>query len=130
MGTIGKYIQTADWKNEKHVPVIKVQDQPEKGKPFQVHLSVGEEIPHPHTTEHHIRWIKLFFQPEGDKFTYHLGSFLFEAHGESVQGPDTGPAKTEPSVQTSITLEKPGKLMALSYCNIHGLWEGEHDIGF
>lgn len=130
MGKLGNHIQSADWKKEKHVPVIEIKGKPEQGKTFEVQLMVGEEIPHPNTTEHHIRWIKLFFQPENDKFTYHLGTFNFEAHGEAVKGPNEGPAKSEPSIVTSITLEKPGKLMALSYCNIHGLWENELEVGF
>ncbi len=125
---LGDYLQTADWKEEKHVPVIELVDDAKKGETFRVHLCVGSEIPHPHTTEHHIRWIKLFFQPQGEKFTVHLGSFVFEAHAESVQGANEGPAKCEPCVHTSITLEQPGKLMALSYCNIHGLWENEMDL--
>ncbi len=130
MGKFGNHIQSADWKKEKHVPVIEIKGQPQKGKTFEVRLMVGQEIPHPNTTEHHIRWIKLFFQPEGEKFTFHLGSFNFEAHGEGAKGPDQGPAKSEPSIVTPITLEKQGKLMALSYCNIHGLWEGEQEVGF
>jgi len=28
------------------------------------------EIAHPNTTDHHIRWISLYFHPEGNKFTY------------------------------------------------------------
>ena len=35
---------------------------------FTVTVSVGKEIPHPNTTEHHIRWIKLFFKGEGENF--------------------------------------------------------------
>jgi len=130
MGSFGDYLQKSDWKNEKHVPVIEIKGKPQKGEPFDVDLSVGYEIPHPHTTDHHIRWIKLFFQPEGEKFTVHLGSYYFEAHAESVKGADQGPAKCEPFVTTSVTLEQPGKLMAISYCNIHGLWESEEEVKF
>lgn len=122
--SLGKQLQSADWKKEKHVPVIEVKETVKPGVPIAVSLSVGEEVPHPHTVEHHIRWIKLFFQPEGEKFTVHLGSFQFEAHGESVKGSGEGSAICEPTVTTSITLKKSGVLMALSYCNIHGLWEG------
>lgn len=128
MASLGNYMQSADWRSEKHVPVITVQGSPQKGEAFDVRLSVGAEIPHPHTTEHHIRWIKLMFQPEGEKFTVHLGTYLFEAHGESVEGPNKGSAKCEPAVTTSITLDKPGILLALSYCNIHGLWENSLEI--
>lgn len=123
MSSLGDHLQTADWKAEKHVPVIELKGPVKKGETAQVKLSVGVEIPHPHTTEHHIRYIKLFFKPEGEKFVAHLGSYLFEAHGESVAGANQGSAKCEPVVTAAITLEKPGQLLAVSYCNIHGLWE-------
>ncbi len=128
MSAIGGYVQSADWKAEKHVPVIQVKGTPKKGEPFEVQLSVGEEIAHPHTTEHHIRYIKLFFKPEDEKFIIHLGSYMFEAHAESVEGANAGSAKCEPKVSTTVTLEKPGELVALSYCNIHGLWDNAEKV--
>ena len=128
MSIIGDHVQSADWKSEKHVPVIKVKGPVKKGENFEVQLSIGEEIPHPHTTEHHIRYIQLFFKPEGEKFIVHLGTYQFEAHGESVEGANAGSAKCEPRVSTMVTLEKPGELVALSYCNIHGLWDNSEKI--
>jgi len=128
MSKIGDHIQSADWKSEKHVPVIEVMGPVKKGEPCQVQLSVGAEIAHPHTTEHHIRYIKLFFKPEDEKFIVHLGSFMFEAHGESVEGANEGSAKCEPKVTATVTLEKPGELVALSYCNIHGLWDNSEKV--
>ncbi len=128
MSAIGNHVQSADWKSEKHVPVIKIKGPAKKGEPCAVQLSVGEEIAHPHTTEHHIRYIKLFFRPEGEKFIVHLGTYQFEAHGESVEGANAGSAKCEPVVSTTITLEKPGELVALSYCNIHGLWDNSEKV--
>ncbi len=123
MSNIGNHVQSADWKAEKHVPVIELKGPAKKGEAFDVSLSVGAEIAHPHTTEHHIRYIKLFYKPDGEKFLIHLGTYLFEAHAESVEGANAGSAKCEPKVVTTVTLEKPGELVALSYCNIHGLWD-------
>jgi len=125
---IGDHVQSADWKAEKHVPVIEVMEPVKKGEPCQVQLSVGAEIAHPHTTEHHIRYIQLFFKPEGEKFLVHMGTFQFEAHGESVEGANAGSAKCEPKVTATVTLEKPGELVALSYCNIHGLWDNSEKV--
>lgn len=128
MSAIDKHVQSADWKSEKHVPVIEVKGPARKGEAFEITLSVGAEIPHPHTTEHHIRYIQLFFRPDGEKFIVHLGTFQFEAHGESVEGANAGSAKCEPKVTTTVTLEKPGELVALSYCNIHGLWDNTEKL--
>lgn len=130
MSTFGQHVQKADWKKEKHVPVIEVKSTPQKNEAFDVHLCVGNEIAHPNTTEHHISWIKLFFKPANDKFTYHLGTYQFDAHFESVKGANEGPAACEPCVHTKVILKEAGQLIALSYCNIHGLWESELEINF
>lgn len=124
----GDRIQSADWKAEKHVPVIEGPDQVAANQPFQVTVSVGKEIPHPNTTEHHIRWIALYFQPEGDKFIYEIGKCDFSAHGESVKGANQGPAYTHPVALFSVQVNAPGTLIAVSYCNIHGLWENSKEI--
>ncbi len=128
MSVLGDHIQSADWKAEKHVPVIELKGPAKKGEAFQVELSVGAEIAHPHTTEHHIRYIQLFFKPEGEKFAVHMGTFQFEAHGESVEGANAGSAKCEPKATATVTLEKSGELLAISYCNIHGLWDNSEKV--
>ena len=125
---LGEKIQSADWKKEKHVPVIECPDTVQADTMFTVKVSVGKEIPHPNTTEHHIRWIEVYFQPVGDKFVYQVGHFDFGAHGESVKGPNQGPAYTNPDAQFSMKVNGPGTLIALSLCNIHGLWESSKEI--
>ena len=82
-------IQKADWKLEKHVPVIECKDVVKVDETVEVKIGIGKEIAHPNTTEHHIRWISLFFHPKDEKFPYHLGHYEFNAHGASVQGPNT-----------------------------------------
>lgn len=129
MARVGDLVQTADWKSEKHVPVIDCPDIVSADEIFDVRISLGKEVAHPNTTEHHIRWIQLFFKPEGGKFAYQIGNFEFTAHGESVDGPNTGPVYTNHSVVTSIKTTKPGELFALSLCNIHGLWEYSKKLG-
>ena len=125
---IGELYQSADWKAEKHVPVIECPDEVNAEEMFEVKVSLGKEITHPNTTEHHIRWIQLFFKPEGDKFSYQIGNFEFTAHGESVDGPNTGPLYTHHSVTAGINITKPGTIVATSLCNIHGLWENAKEI--
>ena len=110
------------------MPVIECPDQVKADEFFQVKVSLGKEIAHPNTTEHHIRWISLYFHPEGKKFTYDMGHFEFNAHGESVQGPDTSSVYTHHEVTTSFKTSKPGTIHALAYCNIHGLWESSKEI--
>jgi superoxide reductase len=120
--------QTADWKNEKHIPVIECPDQVKADEVFEVQVSLGKEIAHPNTTEHHIRWISLYFLPEIDKFPYQIGRFEFTAHGESTEGPDTSSVYTHHRVSTFMKTAKAGTLYATALCNIHGLWLYEKEI--
>src|SRR3989339_573128 len=125
---LGTHIQQADWKTENHTPAIESPDTVQADAWFEVKLTVGKEMPHPNTTEHHIRWIALFFLPDGEKFPYQIGRFEFASHGESTQGPNTSTIFTNPEVVTSFKTEKAGTLLASSYCNIHGLWQNSKKI--
>lgn len=128
MEKIGECYQSADWKSEKHVPVIEAPVSVEAGKNFNVTLAIGKEVAHPNTTEHHIRWIQLFFKPQGEKFIYQVGTFEFNAHGEAADGPNKGCVHTHHAVTTALRIEKSGTLIATSLCNIHGLWENSQRI--
>jgi superoxide reductase len=128
MTRIGDLVQEADWKLEKHVPVIDSPDAVAADELFTVTVGIGKEIAHPNTTEHHIPWISLFFHPEGEKFPYHIGHFEFKAHGASASGPNTSTVYTHHQVATTLKTSKPGTLIALSLCNIHGLWQSSKAI--
>ncbi|MBE6082206.1 MULTISPECIES: class II SORL domain-containing protein [Tissierellales] len=121
MKNIGETIQSGDWKGEKHVPVIHAPEKVKKGEAFEIKAIVGEKIPHPNTLEHHICWIKIFFQPKDAKFPIEIGNSEFSAHGESE-------IYNEPSVSLTTKIDKSGTIHALSYCNIHGLWENSIEI--
>ena len=118
MAKLTETVQSGDQKAEKHVPVIHI-DKKDDG--FKICAIVGEEIEHPNTFEHHIAWIKVFFKPEGEKFPIEVGSYEFNAHGE-------GELFTLPCVETAVKTDKGGEVYALSYCNIHGLWENSEEI--
>ena len=121
-------VQTADWKSEKHVPMISAPRAVKAGEKFVVEVSVGKDIVHPNTSEHHIRSILLCFKPDTGKSVYEVGSFEFNAHGEASEGPNKGPVMTEPVVQAVLKLTGSGTLLAVAYCNIHGLWESFQEI--
>jgi len=128
MAELSERIQTADWKKEKHVPIIDCPDEVAADELFEVKLTLGKAIAHPNTTEHHIRWMSLYFHPEGEKFTYQVGHFEFAAHGESTEGANQGPVYTHHEASTSMRVRKPGTLYALALCNIHGLWESSREV--
>lgn len=128
MDSMKDLFKSADWKTEKHIPVIDVVSATERGKTITVNVSVGKEIPHPNTTEHYISSIEVYFLPEGAKFPYLLGKSSFDAHGASTDGPNTSTVYTEPTHSVNFKTEKNGKLFATAYCNIHGLWENSQNI--
>jgi superoxide reductase len=128
MAGIGSLYQSADWKAEKHVPVIDAADSLKKGEFTKITVGVGKQIAHPNTTEHHIRWIEVYFQPDGEKFPIELGRFEFNAHGESAQGPNTSTVFTHSEAVVSFKTDKSGTILAASYCNIHGLWESSKKV--
>ncbi|HLD29755.1 MAG TPA: class II SORL domain-containing protein, partial [bacterium] len=128
MPEIKELFQGADWKKEKHVPVIEIPEKTRKGENIKITVSVGKDIPHPNKTEHHIRWIEIYFLPAGEKYPYHIGKGEFAAHGESLQGPDTSGVYTHPELVLSFKTEKEGALYASSYCNIHGLWQSSKEL--
>lgn len=100
---------------EKHVPIIDAPEQVGADEPFQVTVSVGKEVPHPNTVEHHIKWIQLYTQVEG-RNPIHVATF------------DLGPTIAEPKVTLTMKLEKPATLYAVAYCNIHGVWDYSIDV--
>lgn len=126
--SIGKMLQTADWKKEKHVPLIECPDSLKKGEWTTVSVTIGKEIEHPNITEHHIRWIRVYFTPKDSKFAYDVGNFEFNSHGESTKGLNEGTVYTNSFALFMFKTSEPGTLNAVSYCNIHGLWESTKEI--
>ena len=121
------YIKSGDFATEKHVPVIETVDTVKAGETFHVTLSVGKDIAHPNTVEHHIEWIKLYFVAEGTQLPYEVGELSFNVHGDGATA-NEGPVHAVSAGTLAVSLNKSGKLIAVSYCNIHGLWESEKAI--
>lgn len=125
---LSEFVKSADWKNEKHVPVIECAETFKAGEALAITITVGKEIPHPNTTNHHIAWIALHFAPEGAKTSIEISRCEFSAHGASGEGADKGPAYTCSALSISAKLAASGTLYATAYCNIHGLWSAEKKI--
>lgn len=123
MSSISDKIKSADWKGEKHVPVIDCLDKASSEEWIKVLVTVGKEIPHPNSVEHHIRWIKAYYVPDGANFAIDVGNYEFNTHGE---GPN--PVYIHSEATFLLKTLKSGVLHALSYCNLHGLWESSKRI--
>jgi len=99
---------------EKHVPVIELVSCEECGK-NAVKITVGKETPHPNTVEHHIKWVALFGVKNG--VAVHVATF------------DFGPSYGVPTVVAHIDQKEAfSELIAVEYCNLHGLWESSYAL--
>jgi len=106
---LGELIKGTDQEGrEKHVPVIELVTREHSGK-IAVKVTVGKDVAHPNTVEHHIKWIALFGVKGG--VAVHIATF------------DLGPALGVPTVIAHIDSDGLSELIATEYCNIHGLWE-------
>ncbi len=90
--------QTADWKTEKHVPVVT-----REGQDFKV---VVGSTPHPMTEEHHIEWIEIITDT-GRVYRKYL----------KLDGP--------PETTFLMCDSCAEGLYAREYCNVHGLWSAK-----
>lgn len=95
---------------EKHVPIIEVGKGKGEAGADIVHVIVGKEVPHPNTAEHYIAWIELFGVKK-DGQVIDLGRSAF------------APSYTNPNVRFQVPVEQFKAFCAVSYCNIHGVWE-------
>ena len=106
---LGDFIKTDKQEGkEKHVPVIDLVSCPDCPQ-RTVRVIVGKESPHPNTVEHHIKWVALFGVKGG--VLVHLATF------------DLGPTYGSPDVTAHVSLTGLSELIAVEYCNLHGLWE-------
>ena len=96
---------------EKHVPHIEAPEKVKAGEPFHVTITVGKEVPHPNTIEHHIKWIQVYAKEDGSRPVVHIGTF------------DLGPTFAAPTVTFPVMLAKSSTIFALEYCNVHGVWD-------
>ncbi|MBI4976730.1 MAG: desulfoferrodoxin [Spirochaetes bacterium] len=89
---------------EKHVPVIELSAT-------TVKVIVGKDVAHPNTVEHHIKWVRLFGVKKDTKQLVDIASAEF------------GPTYAKPVLVAELTASDFSELIALEYCNIHGVWE-------
>ena len=99
-----------------HAPVITAPASVKAGEPFTVEVSVGEKL-HVMTQPHWIQDISLFIanEPAG-RVDMQPKGYLSPKVRFTVVLP------AEAAVGGKITL------VATQHCNLHGYWEGRHDI--
>jgi len=93
---------------EKHVPTIEISKGTDGAD--TVNVIVGKEVAHPNTVEHHIAYLEVYGVKGDGQVT-------------ALAKTDFGPSYTSPKVTLETSLADVETVYAISYCNIHGLWE-------
>ncbi|MHA1343324.1 MAG: desulfoferrodoxin [Promethearchaeota archaeon] len=91
--------QTADWKEEKHVPKITIENNK-----VTIDIGISMGTPHPMTEEHYIMWIELICKNN--------------CYKRKLLKPGDEPKATFVVADTE-------NLIAREYCNLHGLWKAD-----
>jgi superoxide reductase len=106
----GELLKTATNEGkEKHVPVIELTPCKDCADTM-VTVIVGKETPHPNTVEHHIGWIQLYgVRASGQLVSLGLATLT--------------PVDTGNCAHFCVKKEGWKSFAALSYCNLHGVWE-------
>ncbi|OGI11191.1 MAG: hypothetical protein A2Y40_04925 [Candidatus Margulisbacteria bacterium GWF2_35_9] len=112
--SISKNIKTEDTGMEKHVPFISAKECATCGE-LSVTIQVGQNVIHPSTVEHSIKTITLYGKTKEGALKQLT---LFQLGDEN----------TVARVRTSVIKGTFTELIATSYCNLHGLWEGSLKI--
>jgi superoxide reductase len=95
---------------DRHSPFIHCADQAVSGKVLPVRVKVGDAYVHPDEHDHYIAWVQLW---NGEKM---LAQTSFTAGG-------LGNLPGHIEVEFNIVPTANMKLMAMSFCTKHGLWQ-------
>jgi len=101
-------------KRESHIPRIETPKAVKADEAFEVNVSVQN---HPNKVEHSIRWIEVYFREDGRPFNPIMLARI-----------DFTPVYSEPEAKLKLKLSKSGSILALEYCNVHGLWSAKEEI--
>jgi len=104
----GELLKTASNEGkEKHVPHIELEAG--SGE-VMASVVVGKETPHPNTVEHHIAWIQLYGVRSSGQLV-------------SLGSASLAPVDSGNCAHFCVKREGFSTLIALAYCNLHGVWE-------
>ena len=97
---------------DRHSVFVHCEKSGKVGEKFKVKVKVGEEYKHPDDPDHYIAFVQLW---NGEKMI---------AQTTMVEG-SMGSAPSQVEVDFYIVPKSSMKLMAMSFCTKHGLWQSE-----
>ncbi len=96
-------------KAKNHKPIIECPDSVKAGEEFDVRIYVSG---HPSRVDHYIEYLDVYFYEDGRDF-----------NPVKILRAEFSPEYVGSEVKFKLKLEKSGTILALIYCNKHGLWE-------
>ena len=97
---------------DKHTPVVLCNDTAVRDELFSVKVRIGTDAKHPNIFVHHFEYIQLW------NLETLVGEVRLEQNNYTKE-----PIQIEVDFYLKPTLSM--RLMALAYCNKHGLWRSE-----
>jgi superoxide reductase len=128
MADIKNRLEGAEIKEERHIPFIDIPQRIKKNEDFTVKVTVGKDTLHPHTKDHYIRWIEVFFQTRDEIAPNEIRKFEFTPQEGEPTPPEENNTSKSREITLSLKTEKAGTIFATTYCNIHGLWQNSKHI--
>lgn len=98
---------------DRHSPFIHCDLTAKKGEKFDVKVQMGKEYKHPDDFDHYISYIQLF---DGETL---LGQVTYMAGAQGLAPAHSG------AVFSIVPQKAHLKLVAVSYCTKHGVWESD-----
>lgn len=97
---------------DKHSPVIICESNAKRDVPFRVKVKIGKSVKHPNAPDHHYEYIQL----------WNLETLAGEI---KLQRSSFGDLPVHIEAEFTIIPKTSLRLIALAYCNKHGLWQSE-----
>ena len=101
-------------KAKNHKPIVECPDLVKAGDEFELKVYVTG---HPNRVDHSIRSIEIYFYEDGRSFNPIKLAYI-EFTSEYVS----------PEVKLKLKLERGGTIVALAYCNKHGIWKSSKNV--
>lgn len=97
---------------DKHSPVIICDTEAKRNEPFNVKVKIGMNVRHPNTPEHHYEYIQL----------WNLETLIATV---KLQRSSFGDLPIHVEANFTFVPKVSLRLIALAYCNQHGLWQSK-----
>ena len=121
---VSEHIEVDERRTRELAPVIECADMVKAGEWYVVKVTVPDALTNPGIPGDRLRWISLYFQPDGEKVPSHVSLFDFT----SEAGAAPVPVRKPRDATTSLRGTEPGTLFAVVHCQVRGILQTSKHI--